>query len=59
MELYLEASGLNLKSKCTIALDEIQSMPEIVNVIKYWYDTYNVKFIITGSSSFYLKKQIS
>jgi predicted AAA+ superfamily ATPase len=30
-------------------------MPEIVRVIKYLYDHYDVKFFVTGSSSFYLK----
>jgi predicted AAA+ superfamily ATPase len=59
MELFLEAQGINLQSKCTIALDEIQLMPDIVSVIKYWYDTYGVKFLITGSSSFYLKNRFS
>jgi hypothetical protein len=30
-------------------------MPAIVPIIKYLYDHYDVKFILTGSSSFYLK----
>lgn len=59
MELYLEAQGINIQTRCTIALDEIQLMPDIVSVIKYWYDTYRVKFLITGSSSFYLKNRFS
>lgn len=59
MEQFLEVRGLDLTKKCTIALDEIQLLPEIVSVIKYWYDTYNVKFIVTGSSSFYLKNRFS
>jgi len=59
MELFLAARGIDVKSKCTIALDEIQLMPDIVSVIKYWYDTYRVKFLITGSSSFYLKNRFS
>jgi len=36
-------------------LDEIQAMPEIVKVIKFLYDHYDVKFILTGSGSYYLK----
>jgi len=36
-------------------LDEIQAMPQIVKAIKYLYDHYDVKFLLTGSSSFYLK----
>lgn len=38
-----------------IFIDEIQAKPEIVKVVKYLYDHYNVKFFLTGSSSFYLK----
>jgi uncharacterized protein len=59
MELYLETLGVDVTKKCTIALDEIQLLPEIVSVMKYWYDTYRVKFIVTGSSSFYLKNRFS
>lgn len=47
--------GLVPSEKAFIFLDEIQSMPEIVRVIKYLYDHYDVKFFVTGSSSFYLK----
>ena len=59
MEVFLEAQGIDITSNCTIALDEIQLMPDIVSVIKFWYDTYGVKFLITGSSSFYLKNTFS
>lgn len=59
MELYLETLGVDVTKKCTIALDEIQLLPEIVSIMKYWYDTYRVKFIVTGSSSFYLKNRFS
>jgi predicted AAA+ superfamily ATPase len=59
MRLFLETRGINVVKNCTIALDEIQLLPEIVSVIKYWYDTYRVKFIVTGSSSFYLKNRFS
>jgi uncharacterized protein len=59
MELFLNTQGIDVTSKCTIALDEIQLLPDIVSIMKYWYDTYNVKFIVTGSSSFYLKNRFS
>lgn len=59
MERYLETLGVNIQSGCTIALDEIQLLPEAVSVIKYWYDTYRTKFLITGSSSFYLGNRFS
>jgi predicted AAA+ superfamily ATPase len=47
--------GISNKAKAYIFIDEIQSKPDIVKAIKYLYDHYNVKFIVTGSSSFYLK----
>lgn len=51
----LEQRGLSRKKKIYLALDEIQLMPEVASVIKYLYDHYNVKFLVTGSSSYYLK----
>lgn len=38
-----------------VFIDEIQNFPEITRIIKYLIDHYQVKFIVTGSSSFYLK----
>ena len=55
----LELEGLDFKNKAYIALDEIQLVQNIPSVIKYLYDTYSVKFIVTGSSSFYLKNHFS
>lgn len=47
--------GIKKDKKCYIFLDEIQSYPDIVKVIKYLFDHYEVKFFVTGSSSYYLK----
>ncbi len=50
------ASQLELKNqRLTICLDEVQNLPQVTKVIKYLLDHYGVKFILTGSSSFYLK----
>ncbi|MBI5620417.1 ATP-binding protein [Candidatus Gottesmanbacteria bacterium] len=38
-----------------VCIDEIQNHPQITKVIKYLMDHFGVKFIVTGSSSFYLK----
>jgi predicted AAA+ superfamily ATPase len=43
----------------TVALDEIQYIPNLPSVVKYLYDHYGIKFLLTGSSSFYLKKYFS
>jgi uncharacterized protein len=51
--------GINPKRKMYIFIDEIQSMPLVIKPIKYLYDNYDIKFILTGSSSFYLKNLFS
>ncbi|MBI4426972.1 MAG: ATP-binding protein [Candidatus Magasanikbacteria bacterium] len=38
-----------------IFVDEIQNFPEITKIIKFLIDHYGIKFIVTGSSNFYLK----
>lgn len=45
----------NSKERLFIFIDEIQNYPEITKVIKYLIDHYGIKFVVTGSSSFYLK----
>lgn len=47
--------GISNKEKAFILLDEIQNLPIISQVAKYLSDHWDVKFILTGSSSFYLK----
>lgn len=42
-----------------MAIDEVQLAANLPSLIKYLYDTYSVKFIITGSSSYYLKSTFS
>lgn len=50
-----ERLGISSKKKMHVFLDEIQAVPEVVKCIKYLYDHYDIKFFVTGSSSFYLK----
>lgn len=57
--LELERRGLDRKQKMYIALDEIQLIPEIAGAIKYLYDHHDIKFIVTGSSSYYFKNLFS
>ena len=38
-----------------VFIDEIQNFPEITKVIKFLIDQYQIKFLLTGSSNFYLK----
>jgi predicted AAA+ superfamily ATPase len=42
-----------------VAIDEIQLAPDSPSAIKYLYDHYGIKFIVTGSSSYYLKNLFS
>jgi predicted AAA+ superfamily ATPase len=51
----LRESGISNERRSYIFLDEIQVKPEITSAVKYLYDHYNVKFFLSGSSSFYLK----
>lgn len=52
---YFRNVGLNPEQPMTVALDEIQYAPNLPSVVKYLYDKYGIKFLLTGSSSFYLK----
>lgn len=50
----LKESGVK-SERLFVFIDEIQNLPEITKVIKYLIDKYKVKFIVTGSSNYYLK----
>lgn len=47
--------GIDLSQKSFIFLDEIQNVSNLPSVVKYLIDHYQIKFFLTGSSSFYLK----
>jgi len=51
----LREFGIKGDSHAYVFIDEIQFMPEITQVIKYLYDHYGTKFVVTGSSSYYLR----
>jgi len=55
----LELRGIDFSQPSLIAIDEIQLVQNLPSVIKYLYDTYPIKFIVTGSSSYYLKNTFS
>ncbi len=52
-ELKNEATAGN--KRLYIFIDEIQNFPDITKVIKYHIDKYNVKYVVTGSSNYYLR----
>ena len=52
---YFRNQGLDPNQPMTVALDEIQYAPNLPSVVKYLYDHHGIKFLLTGSSSFYLK----
>jgi len=56
---YLRNLGLDPSQPMTVALDEIQYAPNLPSVVKYLYDHYGIKFLLTGSSSYYLKHYFS
>lgn len=55
----LRQRGVSPQKKAYVALDEIQLAHNIPSVLKYLHDNYDIKFIVTGSSSFYLKNLFS
>jgi uncharacterized protein len=55
----LKSRGLDLSKKAYIGIDEIQLVQNIPSVIKFLYDTYDIKFIVTGSSSYYIKNHFT
>ena len=55
----LTQQGAVFNEKVLIAIDEIQLVPNLPSVLKYLYDTYDIKFIVTGSSAYYMKNMFS
>ncbi len=51
--------GLDLDQKIYIALDEIQLLPNLPSIVKYLYDHYQIKFFLSGSSSYYIKHRFT
>lgn len=54
-----ETRGLSFADRPTVFLDEIQYCPAIPSVVKYLLDHHGIKFLLTGSASFYLKNLFS
>ena len=55
----LKQRGIDFTERVLLAIDEIQLTPNLPSVIKYLYDTYDIKFLLTGSSSYYLKNRFN
>ncbi len=55
----LKPYGITNTGKAYLFLDEVQASPSIIKAVKYLQDHYDVKFFLTGSSSFYLKNLFS
>ena len=51
----LKQFGISNTQKAYIFLDEAQNLPELSRVVKYLYDHFELKFFLTGSSSYYLR----
>lgn len=59
IKAFLERLGINFNQKAFVFLDEIQNVRNLPSVVKYLYDHNEIKFYLTGSSSFYLKNWFS
>lgn len=51
----LKESNAKKNQRLFVFIDEIQNFPDITKIIKYLIDKYSVKFLVTGSSNYYLK----
>lgn len=51
----LKQFNISNQYKSYLFLDEVQNLPTLSRVIKYLYDHWDVKFVLTGSSSYYLR----
>lgn len=57
-DIYLNIinkGDLDKNKRIYVFIDEAQHYPKISKVVKYLIDHYKVKFILTGSASYYLK----
>ncbi|MDP4011047.1 MAG: ATP-binding protein [Candidatus Roizmanbacteria bacterium] len=61
LHLLKKAPGevVDLKHRAYIFIDEIQYYRKLTSILKYLVDHFQIKFIVTGSSSFYLKNYFS
>ncbi|MDA1079964.1 MAG: ATP-binding protein [bacterium] len=55
----LQNRGLTTERKMYVALDEIQLLPNLPSITKYLFDHYNIKFFLSGSSSYYIKNRFT
>jgi uncharacterized protein len=55
----LTQRGIDFSEKVLLAIDEIQLVPNLPSIVKYLYDNYDIKFLLTGSSSYYLKNRFN
>ncbi len=46
------------KTKIYVFFDEIQKLNDWQNQIKYYYDNFNIKFFVSGSSSLFIRKKV-
>lgn len=59
IKAYLGRLGIDFDKRAYVFLDEIQGVRNLPSVVKYLYDHNDIKFYLTGSSSFYLKNWFS
>lgn len=58
LEIYLNGQKINKQRKVYIFVDEIQYLDNPTGFLKYYYDNFpNYKFIVTGSSTFEIRKK--
>ncbi len=59
LEEYKKITGVNIeKERVYIFLDEVQKLENWQEQVKFYYDIYGIKFVVSGSSSLFLKRGI-
>ncbi|OIO01159.1 hypothetical protein COY52_09810 [Candidatus Desantisbacteria bacterium CG_4_10_14_0_8_um_filter_48_22] len=57
---YLKSQGIDEKERTFVFIDEVQYLPRTSNFLKIIHDHYpNIKLLVSGSSSFDIKKKFS
>ncbi len=54
-ETLRKSAGADQEERFLVCIDEIQNFADITRIIKFMIDHYGVKFIVTGSSNYYLR----
>lgn len=59
IKIIFDQLAIGREKEMIVFLDEAQNVKNLPSVVKYLADHYHIKFVLTGSASFYLKNLFS